>query len=61
MTTDADFRALVARMFTLHERGHYQEAIAVVRAAATQFPDRAERTTKRFQTLMLSILLILRV
>jgi predicted esterase len=45
MATDADFRALAERMFTLHERGHYQEAIAVVRPAADQFPDRAERTT----------------
>jgi predicted esterase len=45
MATDADFHALAERMFTLHERGHYLEAIAVVRAAADQFPDRAERTT----------------
>jgi predicted esterase len=45
MATDADFRTLAGHVLTLHERGHYQEAIAVVSAAADQFPDRAERTT----------------
>lgn len=43
MPADSDFRSWAEGIFTHHERGEYQAALALVRAAAPRFPGRSDQ------------------